>query len=84
MYRQVDGISIGSPLGPILANIFVGYYEKLPFDRFPKPYIHLRYLDDTFAYFSWRNEARGVMDIVVGNGRSDTSSNPGRDWLHFT
>ena len=28
--------------------------------------------------------AHGVMDIVVGNGHGDTSSNPGRDWLHFT
>ena len=28
--------------------------------------------------------ARCVMVIVVGNGHSDTSSNPGRDWLHFT
>ena len=28
--------------------------------------------------------ARGVVVIVVGNGHSDTSSNPGRDWLHFT
>ena len=27
--------------------------------------------------------ARGVMVIVVGNGQGDTSSNPGRDWLHF-
>ena len=28
--------------------------------------------------------ARGVRVIVVGKGHSDTSSNPGRDWLHFT
>ena len=28
--------------------------------------------------------ACGVMDIVVGNGHGDTSSNPGQDWLHFT
>ena len=28
--------------------------------------------------------ARGVMIIVVGNEHGDTSSNPGRDWLHFT
>ena len=27
---------------------------------------------------------RGVMVIVVGMGHGDTSSNPGRDWLHFT
>ena len=28
--------------------------------------------------------ARGVIVIVVGNGHGDTSSNPERDWLHFT
>ena len=28
--------------------------------------------------------ASGVMVIVVGNWHSDTSSNHGRDWLHFT
>ena len=28
--------------------------------------------------------SHGVMVIVVGNEHSDTSSNPGRDWLHFT
>ena len=52
MYRQVDGISMGSPLGPIRANIFVGFYEKLFFNRFPKPYIYLHYMDDTFTCFS--------------------------------
>ena len=28
--------------------------------------------------------AHDVMVIVVGNGHDKTSSNPGRDWLHFT
>ena len=28
--------------------------------------------------------ARGVMVIVVGKEHSDTSSNPGQNWLHFT
>ena len=28
--------------------------------------------------------ARIVMVIVVGNGHGVSSSNPGRDWLHFT
>ena len=26
----------------------------------------------------------GVMVILVGNGHGDSSSNPGRVWLHFT
>ena len=49
IYRQVDAILMGFLLDPILTNISVGFYEKLFFDRFPKPYIHLRYEDDTFA-----------------------------------
>ena len=28
--------------------------------------------------------AHGVIVIVLGNEHGDTSSNPGRDWLHFT
>ena len=31
-----------------------------------------------------RGGARGVIVIVVGNEHGYTSSNPGRDWLHFT
>ena len=48
---------MGSPLGPILANVFDGFYEKLLFDRFPKPYIYLRYVHDAFTCFSSRNES---------------------------
>ena len=57
MYHQIDGVSIGSPLGPILANIFVGFHERLCFEKFPKPFIYLRYVDDTFVTFSSRNNA---------------------------
>ena len=32
----------------------------------------------------YQRGARGVVVIVVGIGHGDTSSNPGRDWLHFT
>ena len=27
-YKQIDGIAIGSPLGPSLANAFLSYHEK--------------------------------------------------------
>ena len=28
VYDQVDGVAMGSPLGPVLANLFMGYHEK--------------------------------------------------------
>ena len=36
-----------------------------------------------YSYYG-KGGARGIMVIVVGNGYGDTSSNPRRDWLHFT
>ena len=29
IYYQIDGVAIGSSLGPTLANFFMGYYETL-------------------------------------------------------
>ena len=55
MYRQVDGVAMGSPLGPVLANVFVGYCEtKIGTEHWPAFYD--RFVDDTFAIFD--NEER--------------------------
>ena len=36
MYRQIDGVSMGLPLGPVLANIFMGHWEaRIPEDCWP-------------------------------------------------
>ena len=29
LYKQIDGVAMGSPLGPTLANVFLCHYEKL-------------------------------------------------------
>ena len=42
---------MGSPLGPALANIFVGYQEEKLFIDNNQPLIYFRYVDDTFAMF---------------------------------
>ena len=55
MYRQVDGVAMGSPLGPILANIFCGFCEaKINSDEFPSFY--RRFVDDTFSIFQGGEE----------------------------
>ena len=57
MYKQTDGVATGSPLGPALANIFVGYYEEKLFSQTQKPPTYFRYVDDTFAIFDHEAEA---------------------------
>jgi hypothetical protein len=48
-YRQVDGISMGSCLGPVLANLFLGHFERSWLaSSVDKPLFYRRYVDDTF------------------------------------
>ena len=51
IYKQIDGVAMGSLLGPALANIFVGYQEEKLFIDNNQPLIYFRYVDDTFAMF---------------------------------
>ena len=51
MYRQIERVAMGSPLGPALANIFVGFYESKLFDKISKTQIYYCYVDSTFALF---------------------------------
>ena len=50
-YQQLDGVAMGSPLGPTLANIFLGYHEEKWLADCPsefKPAYYRRYVDDIF------------------------------------
>ena len=57
MYKQTDGVAMGSPLGPALGSIFVGYYEEKLFSQTQKPPTYFRYVDDTFAISDHEAEA---------------------------
>ena len=66
IYRQIDGVAMGSPLGPALANIFVGYYEEKLFSEISKPAVYFRYVDDTFVVFQNEKESEEFFIRLIG------------------
>ena len=56
MFSQIDGVAMGSPFGPALANMFVSYYESKLFNEISKPTVYCRYVDDTFSLFHKETE----------------------------
>ena len=76
--------SIGGPEGP-----FGRVWLSLPHlvSDVCDPQLLTSYQQLLLRRCPWCNRwggARGVIVIVVGSGHGDTSSNPGRDSLHFT
>ena len=51
LYKQVDGVAMGSPLGPTLANLFMANLEKEWTLAPNAPTVYFRYVDDIFFVF---------------------------------
>ena len=54
-YDQIDGVAMGSPPGPILANIFMCSFEERFINTYKTPNSPLtryRYVDDHFCLFN--------------------------------
>ena len=58
-YDQIDGVAMGFPLAPVLANLFMGHHEKSWLENFDASEIlfYRRYVDDTFCLFHFENDA---------------------------
>ena len=49
MYRQVDGVAMGSALGVTFANCYMAHIENTVIsDLIVKPKLYARYVDDCF------------------------------------
>ena len=63
IYRQIDGVAMGSPLGPILANIFMSHLEKHGklSAIINRTLFYKRYVDDTFVLCRNKNDAEQIL-----------------------
>ena len=59
MYDQGDGVALGSPLAPILANIFIGYHKKGWIRNYNCGGLlyYKRYVDEIFVLFETKDHA---------------------------
>ena len=57
---------MGSPLAPVLANLFMEHHEKLRLENFHGSTIlfYRRYVDDTFCLFNWDRDATIFFDYI--------------------
>ena len=89
-YKQHNGVAMGSPLGPTLANVFLCYHGKIWLQNCPsefKSVIYRRYVDDRFLLFrskrhieKFRNHLHfhKEIDKLKTKIRFENNSNPKR------
>ena len=70
VYRQTDGVCMGSPLGPVLANVFMVHLEETLVPQLQEEMpIWKRYVDDTFSMVKKgkRNEIISILNSFHPN-----------------
>ena len=66
-YDQIDGVAMGSPLGPVLANLFMAVKEKHWLESCPNPpSFYRRYVDDIFCLLKSEDEANSFLVYLNG------------------
>ena len=67
LYREIDGVAMGTPLGSTLTNAFLCHYEKELLDSCPVkfvPKLYKRYVDDIFVMFWCRDHVKKFVDYM--------------------
>ena len=85
LYVQVEGVAMGSPLGPVFANFYMGNLEKTIFsDPERKPSIYARYVDDTFVQVKNKEELIKLKELFQNNSKLNfTFELPSQNRLPF-
>jgi len=67
LYTQIDGVAMGSPLGPSYANTFLCHHERNWLNNCPdhfKPIFYKRYVDDTFLLFKQQSHIEQFLSYL--------------------
>ena len=64
--NQIDGVAMGSPLAPVLADIFMGFHESKWFNEYNlnKLKFYLRYIDYVLAAFNNEQNSLNCLNFV--------------------
>lgn len=65
-YDQIDGVSMGSPLGPLFANVFMSHLESKIMSQLSRLGVKhwMRFVDDIFALLTSKEKADNVLDYL--------------------
>ncbi|VDP72625.1 unnamed protein product [Echinostoma caproni] len=61
-YRHIDGVAMGSLLGPVLADLFMAHLEEKGTNIPGRAILYKRYIDDTLVITESLEEATKIMD----------------------
>ena len=63
---QIDGVAMGSPLAPMLVNLFMGHHERIRLENYKASSIlfYQCYVDDTFCLFDTERDATLFFDYI--------------------
>ena len=79
-YEQIKGASMASPVSPIVANLYMGYFEQRAFSAAPHPRFWHRNVDDTFViqkeihkqdFLQHINSVDPAIQFAVENNKED-------------
>ena len=65
-YNQIDGVAMGFPLAPVLANIFIGFYKSKWLNEYNlnKPRFYLRYVDNILTVFDNEQDSLNFLNFL--------------------
>lgn len=85
LIEQKDGIPMGIHCGPVFANLYMAFFEKVWLRDVPDDLFYRRYIDDCFVIFPSDTVAHSIYcphEIVISWADSDTGLSFLDVWFH--